>query len=46
MIAGKKYNGLQIDIWSMGVILYAMLCGFLPFEDEDTNMLFRKILRG
>jgi len=28
------------------VIFYAMLCGFLPFEDEDTNILFRKILRG
>jgi len=44
MIAGKKYNGLQIDIWSCGVILYAMLCGYLPFEDPDTEKLYKRIL--
>lgn len=32
MIAGKRYNGLQVDLWSCGVILYAMICGTLPFE--------------
>ena len=32
MIAGKKYNGLQVDLWSSGVILYAMTCGTLSFE--------------
>ena len=32
MIAGKKYNGLQVDLWSSGVILFAMICGTLPFE--------------
>jgi 5'-AMP-activated protein kinase catalytic alpha subunit len=45
MIAGSKYHGLQVDIWSCGVILYAMLCGYLPFEDPDTNKLYRKILK-
>jgi len=44
MIAGKDYIGLQVDIWSCGVILYAMVCGFLPFEDKDTNKLYNKIL--
>ena len=44
MIAGKKYNGFKIDIWSSGIILYAMLCGFLPFEDKDNEILFEKIL--
>lgn len=32
MVQGKKYNGLLIDIWSTGITLYAMVCGFLPFE--------------
>lgn len=31
MIAGKKYNGLEADLWSCGIILFAMVCGFLPF---------------
>ena len=44
MVAGKKYNGFKIDVWSTGIILYAMLCGYLPFEDKDNDLLFKKIL--
>jgi 5'-AMP-activated protein kinase catalytic alpha subunit len=44
MIAGKKYLGLDTDIWSLGVITYAMTVGYLPFEDPDTNKLYKKIL--
>ena len=33
MIKGEKYNGFKIDIWPTGIILYAMLCGYLSFED-------------
>lgn len=44
MIAGKKYHGLLSDIWSCGIILYAMTCGYLPFEDPNTNKLYKKIL--
>ena len=46
MIAGKKYTGLKSDIWSSGVVLYAMVCGFLPFEDPKTSNLYKKILAG
>jgi 5'-AMP-activated protein kinase catalytic alpha subunit len=44
MIAGKRYAGLGSDIWSCGIILYAMTCGYLPFEDPNTNKLYKKIL--
>jgi 5'-AMP-activated protein kinase, catalytic alpha subunit len=44
MIAGKEYHGLKVDTWSCGVILFAMLCGYLPFEDPNTDKLYKKIL--
>ena len=44
MVAGKKYDGVKIDVWSTGIILYAMLCGYLPFEDKDNDVLFDKIM--
>eukprot|EP01017_Pseudomicrothorax_dubius_P034975 TRINITY_DN4849_c0_g2_i1.p1 TRINITY_DN4849_c0_g2~~TRINITY_DN4849_c0_g2_i1.p1 ORF type:complete len:636 (-),score=86.67 TRINITY_DN4849_c0_g2_i1:52-1959(-) len=44
MIAGRKYVGLEVDIWSCGVVLFALICGYLPFEDPNTNKLYKKIL--
>lgn len=46
MIAGNKYDGLMSDLWSCGVVLYAMLCGFLPYEDQKTSELYKKILNA
>jgi len=46
MIAGKYYHGTAVDIWSSGVILYAMMCGYLPFEDPNTAKLYKKIVAG
>lgn len=46
MIAGKKYHGLAADIWSCGVVLFAMVCGYLPFEDPNTTLLYKKIIAG
>lgn len=43
VISGKLYAGPEVDIWSCGVILYALLCGTLPFDDEHVPSLFRKI---
>ena len=46
MINGEKYNGLLVDIWSSGIVLYAMICGYLPFEDKDNDILYDKICEG
>ncbi|XP_053209745.1 5'-AMP-activated protein kinase catalytic subunit alpha-2-like [Panonychus citri] len=46
VISGKLYAGPEVDIWSAGVILYALLCGTLPFDDEHVPSLFRKIKTG
>lgn len=43
VISGKLYAGPEADIWSGGVILFALLCGTLPFDDESIPYLFRKI---
>jgi len=45
VIRGGVYAGPEIDVWSSGVILYVMLCGRLPFEDDDVQVLFQKISR-
>lgn len=43
VISGKNYCGADADVWSCGVILYALLAGFLPFDEETTQALFKKI---
>jgi 5'-AMP-activated protein kinase catalytic alpha subunit len=46
MIAGKRYDGSKSDLWSCGIILFALICGYLPFEDPNTANLYKKILVG
>ena len=46
MVSGNDYNGFYIDIWATGIILFAMTCGYLPFEDPDNDKLFDLILKA
>ena len=48
MISGNPYSGVTVDIWASGVVLYAMLCGYLPFNypEDQTKILFKEIRRG
>ena len=35
IIKGEIYDGFKIDVWASGIILFAMLCGYLPFDDDE-----------
>ena len=43
MLRGDDYNGIKSDIWSTGIILYAMLCGALPYAESKEDVILKKI---
>jgi serine/threonine protein kinase len=46
IVAGKNYHGAPSDIWSCGIILFALLTGHLPFDDENIRNLLLKVKAG
>ena len=46
MLSGNPYNGITTDIWSSGIVLYSMLVGTLPFDDQELNALYEQIKIG
>eukprot|EP00475_Leptophrys_vorax_P022944 TRINITY_DN3122_c0_g1_i1.p1 TRINITY_DN3122_c0_g1~~TRINITY_DN3122_c0_g1_i1.p1 ORF type:complete len:630 (-),score=105.96 TRINITY_DN3122_c0_g1_i1:1000-2889(-) len=46
VLGGRKYLGPPVDMWSCGIVLYTMLCGELPFEDDSLIGLYSKIKKG
>lgn len=46
LLAGHAYTGTAADVWSLGVILFAVLCGFLPFEGDSVRAITSKINKG
>lgn len=46
IVAGQNYHGAPSDIWSCGIILFALLTGHLPFDDENIRKLLLKVQNG
>jgi serine/threonine protein kinase len=46
LLNAKPYTGPEVDIWSFGIVLYVLVCGKVPFDDQNMPALHAKIKRG
>jgi len=46
LLNAKAYTGPEVDIWSFGIVLYVLVCGKVPFDDQSMAALHAKIKRG
>ncbi|CUM63687.1 uncharacterized protein PRCAT00001271001 [Priceomyces carsonii] len=46
LLSAKPYMGPEVDVWSFGVVLYVLVCGKVPFDDQSVSVLHEKIKKG
>nr|GMD64872.1 CBL-interacting serine/threonine-protein kinase 9 isoform X2 [Ipomoea batatas]GME02933.1 CBL-interacting serine/threonine-protein kinase 9 isoform X2 [Ipomoea batatas]GME17253.1 CBL-interacting serine/threonine-protein kinase 9 isoform X2 [Ipomoea batatas] len=46
VLADKGYNGTSADVWSCGVILFVLMAGYLPFDEPNLTVLYRRIQKA
>ncbi|EJS42735.1 kin2p [Saccharomyces arboricola H-6] len=46
LLKAQPYTGPEVDIWSFGIVLYVLVCGKVPFDDENSSILHEKIKKG
>ncbi|KAL5806761.1 hypothetical protein ACOSQ4_029494 [Xanthoceras sorbifolium] len=46
ILAKKGYDGAKVDVWSCGVVLFVLIAGYLPFNDSNLMVMYRKIYKG
>ncbi|KAI4332543.1 hypothetical protein L6164_017444 [Bauhinia variegata] len=46
VLGRKGYDGVKVDLWSCGVILFVLMAGYLPFHDQNIMAMYKKIYKG
>jgi serine/threonine protein kinase len=46
LLQARQYTGPEVDVWSFGIVLYVLVCGKVPFDDQSMPQLHAKIKKG